>query len=206
MTGVQTCALPIFTQLKAQSDTRVATNEDFSYVRQNIEQYLKTQADKTATLNERAAIKERERALLLSHTREKERASRKASGVKVYEITVKNADEPGLVEYDPQKEATKSLTGHGRKVPTVSYRINGSATNIAGSNPAGADTAFQQRVSGTNGTTTGTSGVSTNDLKGATATEKKAAAPFDPMLDETQQILLDYISLLSKRGDMPTKP
>jgi hypothetical protein len=37
---------------------------------------------------------------------------------------------------------------------------------------------------------------STNAVK--SATDKKSPPPFDPMLDETQRILLDYIALLGK--------
>ena len=38
----------------------------------------------------------------------------------------------------------------------------------------------------------------TNAVKSAAAAGKKSPPPFDPMLDETERILLDYIALLGK--------
>ena len=35
-------------------------------------------------------------------------------------------------------------------------------------------------------------------MKSAAAAGKKSPPPFDPMLDETERILLDYIALLGK--------
>ena len=50
----------IVPELHKSSDARIATNQDFAYVRKDIEQYKKSQSDRTITLNEREAIKERE--------------------------------------------------------------------------------------------------------------------------------------------------
>ena len=49
---------PYLGGLTQRSGTRVETNQDFTYVRQDIEQYKKNQAEGTATLNEHEAIKE----------------------------------------------------------------------------------------------------------------------------------------------------
>ena len=140
---------PYLAQLRTATETRIATNQDFTYVRQDIEQFQKAQADKTATLNEHDAIKERERNAARNKARETERNARQAADVKIYEISVKNADLPGLVESTNQV-ATATAAAHKKN-------------NI--------ETALD---------------------------DKKSPPPFDPMLDETKRILLDYISLLTK--------
>jgi carboxyl-terminal processing protease len=176
-------ALPYLAQLKQKSDERIATNQDFLYVKQDIEQFEKNQAEKTATINEREAIKERERVFGQNKTREAERAIRKPDGVKVYEITVQNADKPGLVEYKPGADAVAAATN-----------ASGDDLTVVGAIVAGAENA------GTNLTNqTTTTATTTNSVK-SVATDKKSPPPFDPMLDETQRILLDYISLLAKTG------
>ncbi|MEI8290390.1 MAG: carboxy terminal-processing peptidase, partial [Verrucomicrobiota bacterium] len=146
---------PYLAQLRKAAEARIATNQDFAYVRQDIEQFQKLQADKTATLNERTAIKERERNAARNQARDTERTARKASDVKIYEISVKNADLPGLVEATNQV-ATATVAAH--KKNTVETALD----------------------------------------------DKKAPPPFDPMLDETKRILLDYISLLAQ-GNAPTR-
>jgi carboxyl-terminal processing protease len=87
---------PYLAALRQNSDARIATNQDFIYINQDIEQFKKLQADKTVSLNEREQIKEREANQARQKARDQERAARKASGIKIYEITVENADKPGF--------------------------------------------------------------------------------------------------------------
>jgi carboxyl-terminal processing protease len=89
---------PYLATLRQNSDTRIATNQDFVYIQQDIEQFKKLQADKTFSLNERDEIKERLANQIRQKARDKEREARKNSGVTIYEITVENADKPGLPE------------------------------------------------------------------------------------------------------------
>ncbi len=160
---------PYLPPLKLHSDERIATNQDFAYVKQDIDQFLKAQADKTASINERETIKERDRVYHQNKAREAERIARKPDGVKVYEITVKNSTQSGLKELGAETETNTA----------ASY--SGSSTNI---------------MATVTNTVTGT-----NTMKSAAA-DKKSPPPFDPMLDETQHILLDYISLLGKRNPL----
>jgi carboxyl-terminal processing protease len=144
---------PFLADLRERSDARVQTNQDFAYVRQDIEQYKKTQADGTATLNEHEAIKEREQDSLRGRERDEEREKRPDPGIKIYELTIKNSSDPGLPP----------------------------AENWLGQ----------------------TNSVSTNAPK---ADAKKTPPPFDPMLDETERILEDYVPLLQKRGSLTVNP
>ena len=128
-----------------------------------------------ASINESETIKERKRIFSLNKTREAERIARPASGVKVYEITVKNSELPGLTELGATN-TTNSLT----------FTASSNSNLVA-------------NVNGTNGTMTATtSNTSTNTVK--SVAPKKTAPPFDPMLEETEQILEDYIQLLAKNG------
>ncbi len=155
---------PYLAALKAQSNNRLATNQDFLYVKQDIAQFVKAQAERTASLNEHDAIKDRERIFLQNQARDAERSARKPDGVKVYEITVKNSELPGLTEFKPANEDTLAESAQTNQL------------NLSVTNSAAAVT-------------------STNTVTAA----KKKSPPFDPMLDETQSILLDYISLLGKK-------
>ena len=85
---------PYLAALKAHSDERIATNQDFIYVKQDIDQFVKMQADKTASINEHETLKERERIFRQGQARDAERTARKPDGVKIYEITVKNSGLP----------------------------------------------------------------------------------------------------------------
>jgi carboxyl-terminal processing protease len=173
---------PYLATLKAHSDERIATNQDFLYVKQDIEQFVKMQADKTANINERESIKDRQRAYLLNQAREAERAARKPDGVKVYDITVENADQPGLVEARPAVEAGAQTLAQKITMPNQLSPIGNSlVSNLTNS-----------VVTNVVVTTASTNAVN------PTVVAKKSAPPFDPIFDESERILLDYISLLGK--------
>ena len=144
---------PYLDELLRRSSGRIATNQDYIYTRQDIDEFQKIQADKTASLNERERLNERQEADARQKARDQERAARKTPDVKIYELTVAKAGEPGL---PPPLDETNTVT----------------ATNLT------ADANSTQ-----------------------TASTNVVAAPtppaVDPMLDETERILEDYISLLS---------
>lgn len=87
--------LPI---LMRDSSARVATNQDFTYERQDIAELQKEQTEKTETLNERKAWEERERLEAVKKSRDKEIASRPLPDITMYELTVADTDKPGLPE------------------------------------------------------------------------------------------------------------
>jgi len=140
---------PYVADLRQHSDSRILTNQDFAYVRQDIAQYVKSQAEGTATLNEHQAIKEHEQDALKAKARDQERASRPDPGIRIYELTVKNSADPGL----PPPENWLGMTNSVLK-----------------------------------------------------AGEKKPGPPFDPMLEETERILEDYVSQLPKGGSLTVNP
>lgn len=157
---------PYINELRARSDERVLTNQDFTYIRQDIEEFRKTQADRTATLNERQAIKQREEDAFKARTRDEERQSRPDPGFKIYDLTVKGATEPGLP-------------------PAINWL--GETNQLQAAKNAAAVLLPSKE----------TAAVETNSLP---------KPPFDPMLDESEHVLEDYISLMQKHGSYTVNP
>lgn len=144
---------PHLALLRERSDARVATNQDFIYIRQDIGQSQELQADKSATLNEREALKQREAHQAMINAHEQEREMRKAPDEKNYDIAVENVNEPGLTL------ATNSV--------------------------------FNLAATGTNSNAMPKLPIVSNDV-----IENQRAE--DARLQETENILEDYISMLSK--------
>jgi carboxyl-terminal processing protease len=87
---------PYREELLNRSKARLAKSKDFEYVREDIQQFEKMQADKSISLNEQQRLKEKEEAEARQKAREKERLARTEPEVKVYELTLSNVDTPGL--------------------------------------------------------------------------------------------------------------
>jgi carboxyl-terminal processing protease len=158
---------PYLTQLREDSKARIATNQDFRYINHDIAQFKKLQADKTIVLNEKDELKERLDINAQDKTREEEREGRKPLNEKVYDITLENADNPGLPTPEDETNAVASLASlQGATAANV-------ATNLPG----------------------------TNSLPAA-VNGAKTPPEVDAMLDETEHILEDYISLLAANKTM----
>jgi carboxyl-terminal processing protease len=87
---------PYLPQLRKLSAQRVAEDKDFSYIREDIDLFKKQQADKTISLNEKERLKEKEEAEARQKARDRERLARPEPVEKVYELTLRQADLPGL--------------------------------------------------------------------------------------------------------------
>ena len=90
------CVQPYLDILEKNSRARVATNEDFKYVKQDITELQKLQDQKTDTLNERKAWDEKETLDAEKKTREKEIAARALPDETAYELIIADANKPGL--------------------------------------------------------------------------------------------------------------
>jgi len=111
---------PYLPELQRDSAARVATNQDFAYVRQDIAELQKLQSQKTDTLNERKAWEEKEGIQDVKKARNKEIPSRPLPDITMYQLTVADAEEPGLP--DPVK-LTKAPADSG-DVYTAIYPTN----------------------------------------------------------------------------------
>ncbi len=151
---------PYVADLRKLSKADIATNQDFIYIRQDIDEFQKMQADNTVTLNERDALKERRMNEARQKARDAERAARKPANEKIYEITVENSHQPGL----PPPDALITTNG-------VTDNFDSNFTNYLGTNAAAMITSQKAEVK---------------------------TLPSDPTLNETENILEEYISLLHR--------
>jgi carboxyl-terminal processing protease len=152
---------PFLAELLKRSGERIATNREYVYLREDIETFRKLQADKTISLNEKQHLKDRQEADARKKTREKERQARKDTPEKVYELTLKDVDKPGLPE--PVKKTNSVATANGT--------IQTNATALAENDPDAAEA---------------------DETLDDSGWRRKAA------LEETERILVDYLSMLPK--------
>lgn len=102
---------PYLAELQKRSAQRLQTDKDFSYVKEDIEEYKKTLEDKSVSLNEKERLAEKKKTEARLEDRKKERASRPKSDEKVYEITLKNI---GLAELQPPVVKTNGVAAAAR--------------------------------------------------------------------------------------------
>ena len=87
------------------------------------------QADKTASLNEHVLLEDRQEAEARQKARNAELAARKTPDVKIFELTVKKADDPGL---PPPLGETNAATTINLPAGTNSTNITSTASSMAG--------------------------------------------------------------------------
>ena len=162
---------PYVQELRKRSMDRLATDKDFSYIREDIELFKKQQADKTVSLNEKVRLREKEEADARIKARDKERLARQEPAEKTYEITLKLAQQPGL---PPPVARTNTLTA---KVSSLK-------------SPAIA--------AGTNTTAVAATERSTDGWAPETTLDEDKPPAIDAPLIESEHILVDYLSILPK--------
>ena len=128
---------PYLGDLRLRSAARLATNLDFIYIRQDIDEFLKRQTDKTASLNERECLEERQTADARQQARDAERAARKVPNVKIYELTVENSGEPGLPP--PLGETNNVTAKHLPAGPLPEPGASTTTTTTVVAEPSGVD-------------------------------------------------------------------
>ena len=169
---------PYLAALRRESEARVATNQDFIYIRQDITRFKKLQADNTASLNEHDAIMQMQTNYARNMKRAAERAMRPLPGEKIYDITVENAGLSGLPASEP-------LIATNENALVIATNENGSVTIMTTNNAVAAGIPLKQDE-----TNAPAAGSHFADV--VTKTQD-----VDPILDETENILDDYILNLS---------
>ena len=159
----QNHVVPHLSELLQRSTQRLGTNQDYVYIREDIDLFRKNQLDKSISLNEKQRLKEKDEGDARQKARDTERKARKQGNEKVFELGLKQVELPGL---PPAK--TNSIAK-------------------AGATPGAAETSASV-----------TSKARTTD-DGDIEDEDKAP-DVDAALEETQRILVDYISLLGQKG------
>ncbi len=87
---------PFLNELRQRSEKRLTTDKDYAYLREDIEQFKKAQADKSVSLNEAKRLQEKKEMDAKRDARDKERRARHEPETKTYELTLKQVDLPGL--------------------------------------------------------------------------------------------------------------
>jgi carboxyl-terminal processing protease len=172
---------PYLAELRKRSTERVNTEKDFDYIREDMELVKKQQDDKSVSLNEQQRLKEKEENDARGKAREKERLARKNPEPKVYDLTLKLADQPGL---PPPTVKTNAVIAKSVKSPTntVAAKSPAATTIVPTHSAAVAASAMPALKSG--------------DPDSADDEEKAPA--IDVTLEETEHILVDYLSVLAK--------
>jgi carboxyl-terminal processing protease len=87
---------PYLAELQTRSRQRLEKDKDFGYIREDIAEFKKEQADKSLSLNKTERLAEQKTDTARMEARKKERLSRQKPDEKIYEITLKNIDLPEL--------------------------------------------------------------------------------------------------------------
>ena len=87
---------PLLPELRRRSEKRVGSDRDFAFLKAEIERIQQKRAEKSESLNEVQRLKEKQDSDERVKARKKELASRPEPAWKTYEITLKNAEQPGL--------------------------------------------------------------------------------------------------------------
>jgi carboxyl-terminal processing protease len=160
---------PYLAELRKRSEQRVATDPDYQYIQQDIALFKKQQAEGALSLNLTQRLKDKAEADAREKARKQERLARGDKDEKVYEITLKLVDQPGLPAPVPK---TNSVA-----------RVERPAVGVTGTNDLAS---------------TGSQSIPVPAKDAEDEEEDKAPAVDAPML-EAQRILIDYCSLLSKK-------
>jgi carboxyl-terminal processing protease len=159
-------------ELRKRSAARVAADQEFVYVREDMKLLKKVQEDKTMSLNEKVRLQEKAENDARDKARKQERKERLAkhpSQEVVYELPLKLAVLPGL---PPPMSKTNQLAEAASTSGATAITLNTNSVVAAASSPAPADTEPD---------------------------EEKAPA-VDVALQETEHILADYVTLFPKQN------
>ncbi len=163
---------PYLAELRKRSVERIATNQDFAYIGEDIALFKKHQADKTISLDERQRLQEKAEAEARQKARDQERLARAEPQEKIYELALKQVNLPGLPPPIQNTNSLARLSGRkGMPLPAV-------ATNVTAA--AARDQA-------------GDAGLDED------AEEAKPPA-VDAALAEAEHILVDYLAVFPKPG------
>jgi carboxyl-terminal processing protease len=174
---------PHLPELKRRSDQRIAANPDFAWVSQDIERFKKLQAEKSVSLNEEARLKDKKESDDRAKARKKELAARPEPPGKVYDITLKLADQPGLPAPTVRTNQTTSVSTN-----------KGAIFSNATTNKELASTTTVKRAA-------------VPKAKPADDEDEVDVPPVDINLEEARRILIDYASLLNNgKGVALTRP
>ena len=183
-------------ELKKKSSERTSRDRDFTFLRDEIARYEKLKAEKSVSLNEAQRLKEKQENDERTKARKKELAARPESPDKIYEIKLKDVDNPGL---PPVWVNTNRL--HFAKTNSPAKPAEGIVAKPDEKNPV-KPKGFTPPPAG-DGTEFAAHAAKGDDDE----TSDEAVGPVDITLDEARRILLDYVHLTAQaKGVTVTGP
>jgi len=120
---------PYLTELKRRSESRRTVDADWIFVGDEIERYKKVLAEKSVSMNEAERLKEKKENDERAKARKKELVARPEPKEKVYEILLKQVEEPGLPPAVTKTNHVASATTN----QTLELAANTTKTNAVGS-------------------------------------------------------------------------
>jgi carboxyl-terminal processing protease len=108
---------PHLAELRKRSESRIAADSDFAFIRSEMERYKKSLEDKSVSLNEAQRLKEKLEADARFKARKKEIAQRSEPLGTTYEISLKQASAAGLPE--PMKKGDKATPEPEKKTDST---------------------------------------------------------------------------------------
>lgn len=133
---------PFKEELLVRSSERVAKDREYDYVRQDIETFRKYQALNSISLNEKQRIKEWEEEDAHQRARTKERLKNKTPERITYDLSLQQADLPGLTITPKTNAPVASVTGTtpSEKTQTITAESEASEESATPVDPALAET------------------------------------------------------------------
>jgi carboxyl-terminal processing protease len=179
---------PYLSELKRRSDTRLAADADWAYMREEVDRYKKVIAEKSVSMNEAERLKEKKENDDRAKARKKELASRAEPNEKVYEITLKQTDEPGLPPPVARTNHVAATKAGGAGLSETKFKPG---ELIASNTKDAPKSATEKEV---------TPAEPKADEDEDSVDDKTPS--LDIPLEETKRILVDYIRLMSKQGGL----
>ncbi len=123
---------PYLEKLRAQSTARLRTEQDFAWLREDVAQMKKNLETKTVSLNEIDRRKEKAETQARNEARKRERLAHPGpTPPPTYEITVQNADQPGLPPVTSVAQAaTAKLAASAATTPVADAEAAAPADDI----------------------------------------------------------------------------
>ena len=179
---------PQLAALSKNTQQRTLTDPDFIWIRQEVERFKKLQAEKSISLNEAIRLNEKKETDDRAKARKKELAARPEPPGKVYDITLKLADQPGLPPPTVRTNSTNTFVGTPSDFKPMTLVQNQAKT---AKSPAGRD---DNASTNSSGKPKPKSSVKSDDDDEPTDADVPS---LDIGLEETKRILIDYIGLLN---------
>jgi carboxyl-terminal processing protease len=171
---------PYLTKLQKRSLERIAKDPDFIYMNREIERYRKAQAEKSVSLNEQERRREKEESDARLKARKKELRERPESGIKVYELTLKEVDLPGL---PPAVRKTNTVAAV-ESSPHTGFHVENAPASVS-TNSAKTEAKARNQ---------------SDDAEDSEARAEVDDTPeVDMTLSETERILLDLIAFTTEK-------